>query len=245
VGEAPAASEAAAAAPAPTTDPAAGAVGGDSAAAPAPAAEPPSFGNAASGTAVAIVNNTKLDITQLSVKRTGSKDNPESLMGKDQRWAGGSSATVYLPSSENSSLPATEESNGEPLALSGLDIQISFANKTSATLHAVSLADKKGVRINLKGAVAYVTYTDSAAKEVSTLDSEQALQDAADKAAAAKAATAKTAAAPSTPSKSYSYGSSSSSSSSGSSSSGSSSSSSASKTPKVSADDCVSDPLFK
>ena len=113
----------------------------------------------------------------------------DSFTDKEKRYL------YYTPdaSEENS----TESEEGDILTYAGYDIQLTFADETTMTLHALSLEDIKEGEILLADDVCYVSYESVATGEtLDTKDAEIAVkeQEEAEAQAAAEAAAAAAAA---------------------------------------------------
>ena len=139
---------------------------------------------------VKLTNKTGKDITGVAVKNMDSEAWSDNLLtDKEKRYL------YYTPdaSEENS----TESEEGDILTYAGYDIQLTFADETTMTLHALSLEDIKEGEILLADDVCYVSYESVATGEtLDTKDTEIAVkeQEEAEAQAAAEAAAAAAAA---------------------------------------------------
>lgn len=144
---------------------------------------------------VKLTNKTGKDITGVAVKNMDSEAWSDNLLADDSFTDKEKRYLYYTPdaSEENS----TESEEGDILTYAGYDIQLTFADETTMTLHALSLEDIKEGEILLADDVCYVSYESVATGEtLDTKDAEIAVkeQEEAEAQAAAEAAAAAAAA---------------------------------------------------
>ena len=145
---------------------------------------------------VKLTNKTGKDITGVAVKNMDSEAWSDNLLADDDSFTDKEKRYLYYTpdaSEENS----TESEEGEILTYAGYDIQLTFADETTMTLHALSLEDIKEGEILLADDVCYVSYESVATGEtLDTKDAEIAVkeQEEAEAQAAAEAAAAAAAA---------------------------------------------------
>lgn len=145
---------------------------------------------------VKLTNKTGKDITGVAVKNMDSETWSDNLLTDEDAFADKEKRYLYYTpdaSEENS----TESEEGEILTYTGYDIQLTFADDTTMTLHALSLEDIKEGEILIAEDVCYVSYESAATGEkMDTKESELEVkkQEEAEAQAAAEAAAAAAAA---------------------------------------------------
>ena len=145
---------------------------------------------------VKLTNKTGKDITGVAVKNMDSETWSDNLLADEDAFADKEKRYLYYTpdaSEENS----TESEEGEILTYAGYDIQLTFADDTTMTLHALSLEDIKEGEILVAENVCYVSYESAATGEkMDTKESEIEVkkQEEAEAQAAAEAAAAAAAA---------------------------------------------------
>lgn len=145
---------------------------------------------------VKLTNKTGKDITGVAVKNMDSETWSDNLLTDEDAFADKEKRYLYYTpdaSEENS----TESEEGEILTYAGYDIQLTFADDTTMTLHALSLEDIKEGEILIAEDVCYVSYESAATGEkMDTKESELEVkkQEEAEAQAAAEAAAAAAAA---------------------------------------------------
>lgn len=141
---------------------------------------------------VKLTNKTGKDITGVAVKNMDSETWSDNLLTDEDAFADKEKRYLYYTpdaSEENS----TESEEGEILTYAGYDIQLTFADDTTMTLHALSLEDIKEGEILIAEDVCYVSYESAATGEkMDTKESELEVkkQEEAEAQAAAEAAAA-------------------------------------------------------
>ncbi len=141
---------------------------------------------------VKLTNKTGKDITGVAVKNMDSETWSDNLLGDEDVFTDKEKRYLYYTpdaSEENS----TESEEGEILTYAGYDIQLTFADDTTMTLHALSLEDIKEGEILIAEDVCYVSYESAATGEkMDTKESELEVkkQEEAEAQAAAEAAAA-------------------------------------------------------
>lgn len=141
---------------------------------------------------VKLTNKTGKDITGVAVKNMDSETWSDNLLGDEDAFTDKEKRYLYYTpdaSEENS----TESEEGEILTYAGYDIQLTFADDTTMTLHALSLEDIKEGEILIAEDVCYVSYESAATGEkMDTKESELEVkkQEEAEAQAAAEAAAA-------------------------------------------------------
>lgn len=131
-------------------------------------------------------NDTGKDIAGFAVRQSGNADAQYSdNMLSEGVWAAGDAAQVYCEPFDAQG----STSDGAEIALKpAYDIQLTFADQTTAVLHSVTFeeADSVSVLIDAESGLAYLAYDQDGA-EASTLEAERAIQQQAEAEAAAAA----------------------------------------------------------
>lgn len=141
---------------------------------------------------VKLTNKTGKDITGVAVKNMDSETWSDNLLTDEDAFADKEKRYLYYTpdaSEENS----TESEEGEILTYAGYDIQLTFADDTTMTLHALSLEDIKEGEILIAEDVCYVSYESAATGEkmdTKEFELEVKKQEEAEAQAAAEAAAA-------------------------------------------------------
>lgn len=152
-----------------------------------------------------IKNQTEQAIVGLQFKLTDAAEYSANVMAADQVWEAGQTADVFFegvaveeemvdPEANEAEEAAAEEASetGEPLLLNEVyDVQLTAADGTVFALHQLSLtglANAEDIAVSYDAATGfgYLTYLEDGA-EVSTLESEQHIADAAAAVAQAEA----------------------------------------------------------
>jgi hypothetical protein len=164
----------------------------------APATEPAYdiiIGDAGGAGQVAVTNGLGLDITSLSVRRTGGKKFGGVADAPEISWPAGGTALLHyvLPPAEAS--PSSTGGAVSPAATGGAvagqeylcDIRIGLSDGSKVVLHAADLGHDE-IMVKSADGVSFITFDGADGAEVSTYEAEKALkEDKAAKKAEAKA----------------------------------------------------------
>ena len=145
---------------------------------------------------VKLTNKTGKDITGVAVKNMDSETWSDNLLTDEDAFADKEKRYLYY-TPDASEKNSTESEEGEILTYAGYDIQLTFADDTTMTLHALSLEDIKEGELLIAEDVCYVSYESAATGEkMDTKESELEVkkQEEAEAQAAAEAAAAAAAA---------------------------------------------------
>ncbi|MGI6220978.1 MAG: hypothetical protein ACOYIP_03780 [Coriobacteriales bacterium] len=187
------------------------------------------IGEEAEGTqAIEITNSTEKDITNIAIKNSNSSDYEAGLMGEGTTWAAGQTATLNValpeatdPISADDLTLADDDPARDILLRDSWDIQLTFADGSTAEMHNLLVNDIAKAELVADGDAVSMKYTSKesgeevdskaieeeyqAAKAAEDEAKAEAEKKAEEEAAAAAAAEAEAAAAAQAQSYSYDY----------------------------------------
>lgn len=147
---------------------------------------------------VTLKNSTKKEITGVSVKLTDDEAYPENMLKSGDTFKAEESRILCYtkPESKTAEESQKTDSKDEKVLEQGYDIQLTFADNTTAELHSFPFEDIEEGEVLYSDDVAYITYTSVKTKEkMDTKEAElavkaqvEAAQKAAEEEAAKKAA---------------------------------------------------------
>ena len=114
-------------------------------------------------------NLTGKVITEVTVKNEKDEKYPDNFLEKDDKFAADEERTLWFDPNAD-----TEEAS-EP-EVQKYDMQITFEDGTTATLHTLPFGDTEEAELHLEGEVAYIVFdSKDLKKSVNTKETEQAL----------------------------------------------------------------------
>lgn len=123
-------------------------------------------------------NLTGKVITEVTVKNEKDEKYPDNFLEKDDKFAADEERTLWFdPNADTADDKDTEEASetSEP-EVQKYDMQITFEDGTTATLHTLPFGDTEEAELHLEGEVAYIVFdSKDLKKSVNTKETEQAL----------------------------------------------------------------------
>ena len=123
---------------------------------------------------IALTNETGKDITGFSVKSSSEEAFPENMLSADDAFAAGETRDLYYAADDST----TSETETGKEVTAQYDVQLTFADGTTAVLHAFPFGDMAEGSHCQEDGVTFLTYLSvSGNQEVNTKDAEQALAE--------------------------------------------------------------------
>ena len=131
-------------------------------------------------------NLTGKAITEVTVKNEKDEKYPDNFLDKDDKFAADEERTLWFDSNVAKDEEKTEtadtkdtaetKDSGETEEVQKYDMQITFEDGTTATLHTLPFGDTEEAELHLEGEVAYLVFdSKNLKKSVNTKETEQAL----------------------------------------------------------------------
>ena len=117
-------------------------------------------------------NLTGKVITEVTVKNEKDEKYPDNFLEKDDKFAADEERTLWFdPNADTEEASETSEPEVQKY-----DMQITFEDGTTATLHTLPFGDTEEAELHLEGEVAYIVFdSKDLKKSVNTKETEQAL----------------------------------------------------------------------
>ena len=124
-------------------------------------------------------NLTGKVITGVTVKNEKDEKYPDNFLEKDDKFAADEERTLWFdPNAAKDEAANTDTAEGTEAAeeVQKYDMQITFEDETTATLHTLPFGDTEEAELHLEGDVAYIIFdSKDLKKSVNTKETEQAL----------------------------------------------------------------------